>query len=472
MSTGPVRWWQWILLLAGVAIVAASRNADAQQAPASAGEITGVVFDSLDDEPLGGASVFLVGTSLSATTNADGRFVFDSVPAGSYRVAFESTDLDAIGVTPNPQSVAVRAGVVDTVALFVPSVSRLLDAMCPASKAAGGQSILIGSVHDADTGVPVASATLTLSWSDLAVEKKGVVQTNHVVPVTSTADGSYAVCGIPGDAVVTMRAVAGRRASGMLSVTIPAQRVVRQDVSVALGADSVASDGTARTASLDGVVTDTAGHPLAGAQLELAGVPGAARADEQGRFRLAPLPAGSWDVQIQRIGFLPSRVIVVLHPNRTTTRSFALRVATTVLDTVHVQARRHDAYALQQKARQYPGATFFNSAAIDSLHPTQVTDILRRAPGLQLVYPDSGGPPLVQMTRSRFTDLMHAGICPIEYYVDGVPFQMDNSPDAYFKPGEIAAVEVYDGAANVPPEYQSASAACGVVVIWTKRGGS
>jgi len=76
------------------------------------------------------------------------------------------------------------------------------------------------------------------------------------------------------------------------------------------------------------------------------------------------------------------------------------------------------------------------------------------------------------MTRSRFSDLMHAGICPIEYYVDGVPFQMENSPDAYFKPGEIAAVEVYDGAANVPPEYASASSACGVVVIWTKRAGS
>jgi len=449
----------------GVAILAAGGRADAQQAPGPAGAITGVVFDSLTDQPLGDASVFIVGTSRSANTDVRGRFLLDSVPAGAYRVAFESPALDAIGLTPNPRQVAVHAGVVDTIALFVPSVATMLESMCPASRAAGGQSILVGSVRDAASGAAVASATVTLSWSDFSVAKKGVVQTNHVVPAMSAADGSYAVCGIPVDAVVTIRAASGQRASGVLDVSVPAQRVVRQDVSIALGADSV--DG--RTAALAGEVRDTAGHPLSGAEVQLAGDRLIARSDDQGHFRLAALPGGSWDAQVQRIGFLPSRVEVELHPGRTTTASFALRVAASVLDTVHVRARRPDAFALQEKARQFPGAAFFSSAAIDSLHVSQVTDILRTVKGVQLVYPDSGGPPLVQMTRSRFSDLMHAGICPIEYYVDGVPFDMKNNPDAYFRPGDIASIEVYDGASNIPPEYQSGSAACGVVVIWTKR---
>ena len=459
---------RWPFVASGIVLLAAVR-AGAQKAPRSAGGITGVVFDSLDDKPLGDASVFLVGTSLSATTNAQGRFTFDTVPAGAYRVAFESPDLDAIGLTPNARTVAVQPGAVDTVALFMPSLTTLLDDMCPASRAAGGESILLGSVSDAASGAPVASATVTLSWQDVSVTRKTVIEQHHVVPATTASDGSYAVCGIPGDVLVMVHAAAGRRASGVLSVLVAPHRLVRQDVAVAFGADSAATSWTARTATLTGVVTDTTGHPLAGAVVALIGAPGSAQTDEHGRFSLTTLPAGSWDVEVHRIGFLPNRFSVALHPQHTTNAAFALGAATNMLDTLRVQGRRYDAFALTEKARAYPGATFFSQAAIDSLHATHVTDILRRARGVQLVVPDSGGPPLVQMLRSRFSDLNHAGICPVEYYVDGVPFDMQNSPDAYFHPDDIVAIEVYDGASDVPPEYKSGSSSCGVVVIWTKR---
>lgn len=467
MSVERKHWSSWPPFVSGIVLLLAAR-AVAQQAPRSAGGITGVVFDSLDDQPLGEASVFLVGTALSVTTNAQGRFTFDSVPAGAYHVAFESAELDAIGITPNPQTVAVRDNAVDTVALFVPSVSTLLDAMCPASRAAGGESILLGTVSDAASGAPVASATVTLSWQDVSVDRKTVVEQHHVVPATTASDGSYAVCGIPGDVLVTVHAVAGRRASGGLWVLVAPHRLVRQDVAIALGADSGATNRSGQTATLTGIVTDTAGRPLAGATVELIGAPGSVQTDEHGRFRLTTLPAGSWDVEVQRIGFWPNRFSVALHPEQTTNATFALGAATNLLDTVRVQGQRPDAFALQEKARAYPGATFFSKAAIDSLHATHVTDILRRARGVELVVPDSGGPPLVQMLRSRFSDLNHAGICPVEYYVDGVPFDVQSSPDAYFQPGDIVAIEVYDGASNVPPEYKSGSSSCGVVVIWTK----
>ena len=468
MNARPKRWSMWPLLVWGLFLMMAVR-AGAQQAPTRPGRITGVVFDSLDDKPLGEASVFLIGTRLSVTTNAQGRFVFDSVPAGVYRLAFESPELDAIGITPNPQAVSVRDGAVDTVALFVPTVSTLLDAMCPASRAAGGQSIVVGTVRDAANGAPVAAATVTLSWTELNVVKKVLVEERHVVPAVTSADGSYAVCGVSGDLLVMMRAAAGHRTSGVLSVYVAGQHLVRQDLTIALGSDSVVSSQAGRTATLVGVVSDVEGHPLSNAQVELVGVPGTSTSDERGRYRLGKLPGGSWDARVQRIGFLPTRLAVVLHPNSTTTMTLTLRAATTTLDTVRVQAHLPDAFALRRKAQQYPGATFFSKAAIDSLHASRVTDILRRARGVQLVVTDSGGPPLVQMLRSRFSDLNHAGICPVEYYVDGVPFDMQNSPDAYFHPGDIVAIEVYDGASTIPPEYKAGSSACGVVVIWTHR---
>jgi hypothetical protein len=36
---------------------------------------------------------------------------------------------------------------------------------------------------------------------------------------------------------------------------------------------------------------------------------------------------------------------------------------------------------------------------------------------------------------------------------------------------DVAAVEVYRSPAEVPPEFNGPNAGCGVVVIWTRRGG-
>jgi hypothetical protein len=48
---------------------------------------------------------------------------------------------------------------------------------------------------------------------------------------------------------------------------------------------------------------------------------------------------------------------------------------------------------------------------------------------------------------------------------------MENSPDIHLHPSDIEAIEVYDGASKIPPQYRSGSWACGVVVIWLKQAG-
>lgn len=436
----------------------------------SVSRITGKVFDSLANEPLGGASVFLVGTAIGTKTDPAGRYAFDSVPAGSYHVAFESTTLDSIGLTPEQRSVVLRVGSVDTVDLFVPSIETLLGVMCPQSRAAGGQSMLVGSVHDAISGAPVSAATITLSWIELSVEKKRVQRLRHVVPAKSAGDGSYAFCGLPADPSVSLQAVDSNRISGVLEIEVPAKKLVRRDLNIwGYSAHQTRDASTRWPGTLIGLITDSHGQPIPDAQIELSGDSVGTRSDEKGKFRLANLPAGTWDVVAQRVGFLPSRTPVDLRPGTVTTTAIPLRSATNILDTVRVVAHAPDPLELAAKAREYPGATFFSRAKIDSIHPDHVTDILRQAPGVQLVYPDSGGPPLVQMLRSRFAHLNHAGICPVEYYVDGVRFDMENSPDINLHPAEIEAIEVYDGASKIPPQYNSGEASCGVIVIWTRR---
>lgn len=50
------------------------------------GRITGVVLDAATSEPIPGANVLLVGTTLGAATDASGQFRIEAVPVGSYSV--------------------------------------------------------------------------------------------------------------------------------------------------------------------------------------------------------------------------------------------------------------------------------------------------------------------------------------------------------------------------------------------------
>ena len=53
---------------------------------AQQGSVTGQVTDKSNQQPVAGASVLLVGTSLQGRTNAEGRYSIAKVPAGQYQV--------------------------------------------------------------------------------------------------------------------------------------------------------------------------------------------------------------------------------------------------------------------------------------------------------------------------------------------------------------------------------------------------
>ena len=59
------------------------------------GTIRGVVTDSLSDDPLVGANVFLVGTALGSAVDIEGRYVVNHVPFGKYTVRFSYVGYDS-----------------------------------------------------------------------------------------------------------------------------------------------------------------------------------------------------------------------------------------------------------------------------------------------------------------------------------------------------------------------------------------
>ena len=87
---------------AAVALVAASAAGPVQ---AQQGSVTGQVTDKSNQQPVAGASVLLVGTSLQGRTNAEGRYSIAKVAPGQYQI-----QVRLIGYATTTQPITVAAG--------------------------------------------------------------------------------------------------------------------------------------------------------------------------------------------------------------------------------------------------------------------------------------------------------------------------------------------------------------------------
>jgi hypothetical protein len=89
---------------------------------AAQGSITGTVYDSLSTRgPLANATVVLVERSRYTTTDARGRFTFDSVPDGHYTIGFLHAVLDSLDLQVPPVPADVSGNRRAVVRLFTPS---------------------------------------------------------------------------------------------------------------------------------------------------------------------------------------------------------------------------------------------------------------------------------------------------------------------------------------------------------------
>jgi len=92
---------RWTLLVAAAMVATTSVAADAQQT----GRITGSVTDSAGTQPLDRVTITVAGTSIAATTGADGRYTLNNVPAGAQQVRAQRLGFAAL-----TQPVTVVAG--------------------------------------------------------------------------------------------------------------------------------------------------------------------------------------------------------------------------------------------------------------------------------------------------------------------------------------------------------------------------
>lgn len=440
---------------------------------AAPGAVAGVVFDSIAGAPLAGAQVQLVDTaerrrSYTAASDSAGRFRIGGVLPGGYLAGFFHPALDALGLESPLRLVAVSPGATTEVQLAIPGASRVAAVICGSRPAGDSTGAMAGVVRDADSGIPIPGARVVVTWTELIVDQRGLRQERRRVPVPVRPDGTYTVCGLPGDELVAS-AESGARRTGLVQVAVPARGILRRDFALgdvqpgqpgAMGAAGDSSLVLRGAARLTGVVRASDGAPVAGARVFVWGTGRSAVTGRDGRFALDSLPSGTFSAEARAIGYSPTLAAVDLSRQGPATVSLRFGARVTQLGRVTIYGRRSLASRgldeFLQRSRTGMGR-YITGAEMERRGVLTVTEALRMIPGLR-VTPSSG---FGYAVTAR-------GGCAPEVYVDGMrTFDGSQSLDRLVQPNQVAGIEVYTGLGAVPARYQSNG--CGVLLVWTLR---
>ncbi len=288
---------------------------------ATTGRIAGRVTVRGANTPIAGARILLfpagpqsgsIGMPPQITTDQDGRFAFEQLAPGAYRLDVQKTGFAPL-ITPGtrPSTIQVAAGqTVDGVQVQLQK---------------GG--VIAGKVLD-PSGEPIADARImALRRVDLPAgaaaprlvpaPMQGLQQTNDLgeFRVSGLAPGEYYIAAQPGGAVAlggpaATSGSAGTARTALTTTFFPGatDQAGAQSVTVASGAEVgniVFTMQSAPAFRVSGVVVDEDGTPVARAMVMLMGDPrngmfmgpaGRTQTQDDGRFVIGDVPSGSYRV--------------------------------------------------------------------------------------------------------------------------------------------------------------------------------
>lgn len=214
------------LVVLGLCVGGAANGAQAQaSAPA---RLMGTVVDSLHGgRALTGGAMVLMPGNRYANVDSTGQFVFDSVPAGNYRLTLLHPMLDSLDLT--LPSAPVTMGTWDArVAYTVPAVRGLHRLVC-GSEAPEGAGLVIGSVPRRAPAPASGSGSLSVraEWTDMVIENRAFNRVPRLVELTPDSSGTFLLCGVPSTPRVQLTALAGRDTVGQSALTLGGLGVAR-----------------------------------------------------------------------------------------------------------------------------------------------------------------------------------------------------------------------------------------------------
>ncbi|CAN5581985.1 TonB-dependent receptor [soil metagenome] len=205
----------------------------------------------------------------------------------------------------------------------------------------------------------------------------------------------------------------------------------------------------AQTGSIHGIVTDAAGAPVSGANIQISGTDFGAAADVQGRYRVVDVPAGTHAVVATSVGFGTERRTVTVRAGESTSLNITLLETPLDIGEVVVSARE-SLTGGARGVRDVPGsATFIGQRQLERFADSDIHRVLREVPGVHIQEEDGYGlrPNIglrgVGAERSSGITVMEDGVL-----IAPAPYA---SPAAYYFPltGRMDGVEVRKGSSQI-----------------------
>ncbi len=358
------------ILCAAAALCAATSRDLAAQSDSGTATLHGVVFDSTEMKPLGGARVAVLGTTAMADADAEGRFELSGIPAGEHWVSFFHQRLQALGVSAPSKQVSFNPGEDVEVELTVPSGKTLLMAWCMAEQAGPGYAAVAGVVTDSLTGVPLPRAIVTARPAQRRAGDPEPVETR------TDETGYYRLCTIPAGREMKLQAQFGQSSGRTATVSVPQGDAAIQDLMLLLSAQG----------SLVGQVHDyQTGAPLGGAVVSALGTGLSQITDSTGSFVLDGLPPGRHLVTTEYLGYGQRTDSVTVFSQETVDIQIRMAPQAVEVEGLVVTARTrfgHTSVAVDKRA------DIFTRAEIEPILPRvqNMGDLLRNmnAPGLSV----------------------------------------------------------------------------------------
>jgi hypothetical protein len=221
------------------------------------------------------------------------------------------------------------------------------------------------------------------------------------------------------------------------------------------------------------VIDKASGQPIKDATVEMMNesnrVVARARSDGDGFVAFELRQPGAYRVRTSRIGYTThTSQALTIELRQTVQVDIPMSTGEVTLDSLTVIGRSApprrselDREGFYDRERQGFGR-FITAHDIQQRMAMQTSEIFRTVPGMTLI--PTGG------TRYRIAVTRGGDNCSPSVILDNMPINVTDELDDLVKPQDIAGVEVYRGASEVPGRFLGNRNNCGLVVIWTKRG--
>lgn len=237
---------------------------------------------------------------------------------------------------------------------------------------------------------------------------------------------------------------------------------------VAWPATGLAQTPVASTGAITGIVRDSAGLRLGQVSIGVDGVNGSeprAASNDSGTYHIAAIGIGATKLIARRVGYAPDTVSVLVVAGAVAHADFIMAASVQTLPEARVVAdmTRGKMGPFNRRKARGVGA-FVTRAEIEKRQPGSVSELLRYLPGVAVTQKMAGEPQPVHMQRSVHSSMQSS--CVVQLYVDGHPYPNGNVDD--FSPTLIEGVEVYRSASEIPADFRTRDATCGLIALWTR----